>query len=150
MERDDPTQNRGAFSGGEDILLVNDSSNIEMTSVVDVLGHHSGDSTLVTGSEDEGEMPANDPGSGGHPDSNPESDSRNEDSPSGSNGGSSSDSPGSNDDDEFGDMFSPRGTFNLSKGSLSPDSRSRSRESEPHKRTLMPSPENEPNPDKPE
>ena len=48
-----------------------------MTSVVDVPGHHSGDSTLVTGSEDEGKMPANDPGSGGHPNSNQKSDSGN-------------------------------------------------------------------------
>ena len=111
MERDDPTRNRGTFSGGEDILSVNDSSYIEMTSIVDVPAHPSGDSTPVTGSEDEGETPANDPGSGGHPDSNQESDSGNEDSPSGSDGGSSLDSPGSDDDDEFGDMFSPRGTL---------------------------------------
>ena len=75
MERDDPTRNCGAFSGGEDILSVNDSSDIEMTSIVDVPGHHSGDNALVTGSEDEGKMPANDPGSGGHPNSTQESDS---------------------------------------------------------------------------
>ena len=110
MERDDPTQNCSVLSGGEDILSIHDSSDIEMTSVVDVPEHPSGDSTLGSGSEDEGETPANDPGSGGHPDSNQESDSGNEDSPSGSDGGSSSDSPGS-DDDKFGDMFSPRGTL---------------------------------------
>ena len=110
MERDDPTRNRSAFSGRKDILSVNDSD-IKMTSIVDVLAHPSRDSALVTGSEDEGEMPANDPGFGGHPDSNQESDSGNEESPSRSNSGSSSDSPGSDDDDEFGDMFSPRGTL---------------------------------------
>ena len=98
MERDDPTRNRSAFSGREDILSVNDSD-IKMKSIVDVPAHPSGDSTLVTGSEDEGETPANDPGSGGHPDSSQESDSGDEDSPSGSDGGSSSDSPGSNDND---------------------------------------------------
>ena len=154
MERDDPTRNHGMFSGREDILSVNDSSNIEMTSIVDVPAHPSRDSSLVTGSEDEGETPANDPGSGGHPNSNPESDSGNEESPSGSDSESSSDSPSSDDDDKFGDMFSPRGTLQPIK--RKPESRaqsnscSRSRESEPHKRTLMPSPENEPNPDKPE
>ena len=137
MERDDPTRNRGAFSGWEDILSVNDSSDIEMTSVVDVLAHPSRDSTPVTGSEDEGEMPANDPGSGGHPDSNPEYDSGNEDSPSGSDSGSSSDPPGSNDDDEFGDMFSPGGTLQPIKrkpeSQAQSNSCSQSRESEPHK-----------------
>ena len=111
MERDDPTRNRSAFSGGEDILSVHDSSDIEMTSIVDVPVQHSGDSAPVTGSEDEGKMPANDPGSGGHPNSNQESDSGNEDSPSGSNDGSSSDSPGSDVDDKFGNMFSPGGTL---------------------------------------
>ena len=154
MERDDPTRNRGAFSGREDILSVNDSSDIEMTSVVDVPAHPSGDSALVTGSEDEGKAPANDPGSSVHPDSNPESNSGNEESPSGSNSGSSADSPGSDNDDKFGDMFSPGGTLQPIK--RKPESRaqsnshSQSRESEPHKLTLMPSPENEPNPDKPE
>ena len=124
MERDDPTWNHSAFSGGEDILSVNDSFDIEMTSIVDVPAHPSGDSALVTGSEDKGKMPANNPGSGGHPDSNPESDSGNEDSPSGSNSGSSSDSPGSDDDDEFGDMFSPRGTLQPIK--RKPESRTQS------------------------
>ena len=109
MERDDPTRNRGAFSSRGDILSVNDSSDIEMTSIVDVPAHPSGDSAPVTGSEDEGEMPANYPGSGGHPDSNLEYDSGNEESPSGSDSGSGPDSPGSDDDDEFGDMFSPGG-----------------------------------------
>ena len=123
-ERDDPTRNRSAFSGGEDILLVNDSSDIEMTSVVDVPAHPSGDSAPVTGSEDEGETPANDPGSGGHPDSNPEYDSGNEESPSGSNSGSGSDSPSSDDDDEFGDMFSPGGTLQPIK--RKPESRAQS------------------------
>ena len=99
------------FPGGEDILSVNDSSDIEMTSVVDVLAHPSGDSAPVTGSEDKGEMPANNPGSGGHPNSNPESDSGNEESPSGSDSGSSADSPSSDDDDEFGNIISPRGTL---------------------------------------
>ena len=154
MERDDPTQNRGAFSGGEDILSVNDSSDIEMTSIVDVPAHPSRDSAPVTGSEDKGETPANNPGSGGHPDSNPESDSRNEESPSGSDSGSSADSPGSNNDDEFGDMFSPGGTLQPIKrkpeSRAQSNSRSQSRESEPHKQTLTPSPENEPNLDKPE
>ena len=49
MERDDPTWNHGMFSGGKDILLVHDSSDIEMTSIVDGPGQHSGDSTPVTG-----------------------------------------------------------------------------------------------------
>ena len=40
MERDDPTWNRSAFSGGEDILSVHDSSNIEMKSVVGVPEQH--------------------------------------------------------------------------------------------------------------
>ena len=111
MERDDPTRNRSAFSRGEDILSVNDSSDIEMTSIVDVPAHPSRDSAPVTGSEDKGKTPANNPGSGGHPDSNPESDSGNEESPSGSDSGSSVDLPSSGDDDEFGNMFSPRGTL---------------------------------------
>ena len=111
MERHDPTRNHSTFSGGEDILSVNDSSDIEMTSIVDVPAHPSGDSAPVTGSEDKGKMPANDPGSSGHPDSNLEYDSGNEESPSGSDSGSSLDSPGSDDDDEFGDMFSPGGTL---------------------------------------
>ena len=151
MERDDPTRNRSAFSGREDILSVNDSD-IEMTSIVDVLAHPSRDSTLATSYEDEGEMPANNPGSGGHPDSNQESDSGNEESASGSDSGSSLHAPGSDNDDEFGDMFSPGGTLQPIK--RKPESRaqsnshSQSQESEPHKRTLMPSPENEPNPDK--
>ena len=118
MERDDPIWNCGTFSGGEDILSVNDSSVIEMTSVVDVPAHPSRDSTPVTGSEDEGKMPANNPGSSGHPDSNPESDSGNEESPSGSDSGSSVDSPGSNNDDEFGNMFSPGGTLQPIKRKL--------------------------------
>ena len=118
MERDDPIRNCGTFSGGEDILSVNDSSVIEMTSVVDVPAHPSGDSTPVTGSEDEGKTPANNPGSSGHPDSNPESDSGNEESPSGSDSGSSVDSPGSNNDDEFGNMFSPGGTLQPIKRKL--------------------------------
>ena len=119
MERDDPTWNCGTFSGGDDILLVNDSSDIEMMSIGDVRAHPSRDSAPVTGSEDKGKMPANDPGSGGHPDCNQESDSGNEESPSGSDSGSNSDSPGSNDNDEFSDMFSPGGPFNPSKGSPS-------------------------------
>ena len=137
MERDDPTWIHSAFSGGEDILLVHDSSDIEMTSIVDVPGDHSGDSAPGSGSEDKGETPANNPGSSGHQDSNQESDSGNEDSPSGSNGGSSLDLPGSDDDDEFGDMFSPGRTLQPIK--RKPDSRaqsnshSRSQESEPHK-----------------
>ena len=104
--------------------MVNDSSDIEMMSIVDVPAHPSRDSALVTGSEDEGKMPANDPGSGGHPDSYPEYDSGNEESPSGSDSGSSSDSPGSDDNDEFGDMFSLRGTLQPIK--RKPESRAQS------------------------
>ena len=44
MERDDPTRICSTFSGGEDILSVHDSSDIEMMSIVDVLGDHSRDS----------------------------------------------------------------------------------------------------------
>ena len=152
MERDDPIQIRSAFSGGEDILSVHDSSDIEMMSIVDVPEHHSRDSAPGSGSEDEGEMPANNPGYGFHPNSNPESDSRNEDSPSSSDSGSSSDSPSSDDDDEFSDMYTPGGTLQpikrKSESQAQSNSCSRSRELEPHKRTLTPSPENEPNPDK--
>ena len=89
MERDDPTRNRSAFSGGEDILPVHDSSDIEMTFIVDPTEHHSEGSAPGSGSKDEGKLPANDPGSGGHPDSNLESDSGNEGSPSGYDSGSS-------------------------------------------------------------
>ena len=111
MERDDPTRNHGAFSCREDILSVNDSSDIEMMSIVDVPAHPSGDSALVTGSEDKGKTPANNPGSGGHPDSNQGSDSGNEESPSGSDSGSGLDLPSNDDNDEFGNMFSPGGTL---------------------------------------
>ena len=154
MERDDPTQNRSMLSGGKDILSIHDSSDIEMMSIVDVPEHPSGDSALVSGSEDKGKMPANDPGSGGHPNSNQESDSRDEDSPSRLSTWSSYNSPGSNDDDEFSNMFSPRGTLQPIK--RKPESQGQSNsyrqswESEPHKQTLTPSPENEPNPDKPD
>ena len=124
MERDNPTRNRSALSGGEDILSIHDSSDIEMISIEDVPEHPSRDSAPVSGSEDDGEMPANDPGSGGHSDSNQESDSRDEDSPSGLSTGSSSDSPSSNDDDEFSNMFSPRGTLQPIK--RKPESRAQS------------------------
>ena len=44
MERDDPTQNRRAFSGGEEVMSVHNSSNIEMVSNVDPPECHSEDS----------------------------------------------------------------------------------------------------------
>ena len=125
-----------------------------MTSIVDVPAHPSGDSAPVTGSEDEGEIPANDPGASGHPDSNLEYESGNEESSSRSDSGSGSDSPGSDNDDEFGDMFSPGGTLQpierKPESRAQSNSRTQSQESEPHKQTLTPSPENEPNLDKPE
>ena len=110
MERDDPTRNRSTFSGGEDILSVDDSSDVEMTSIVDPPEHHSEDSTPDSGSEGEGGHSTNNPGSDGHPDSNQESDSGNEDSQSGSDSRSSSDSQDSDDEDKFGDMFSQKKT----------------------------------------
>ena len=154
MERDDTTLNRSAFSSGEDILSVHDSSNIEMASTVDPPEHHSKDSTLDSGSEGEGRHSASDPISNDHPDSNGESDSRNEDSQSGPDSGSSSDSKDSDDEDYFGDMFSAKKAYKPVKkkqeSRAQSSSCSWSRETEPHKQTLMPSPENEPNPDKPE
>ena len=154
MERDDPTQNRSTFSGGEDILSVHDSSDIEMASTADPMECHSEDSTLDSGSEGEGGHSASNLGSDDHPDSNQESDSRNEDSQSGSDSGSSSDSKDSDDEDDFGDMFSAKKTYEPVKikqeSRAQSSSRSWSPEMEPHKRTLTPSPENKPNPDKPE
>ena len=121
MERDDPTWNRGAFSDREDILSVNDSSDIEMMSVVDVPAHPSGDSTLVTGFEDEGETPANNPGFSGHPDSNPEYDSGNEESPPGSDSGPVRTRPAVTMMMNSATCSALEGPFNLSKGSPSPE-----------------------------
>ena len=75
MERDDLTRNYNTFSGGEDILSVHDSSDIEMTSIVDPPEHHSEDSAPDSGSEGEGRHSTNNPGFDGHPDSSQESDS---------------------------------------------------------------------------
>ena len=154
MERDDPTWNRSTFSSGQDILSVHDSSDIEMTSTIGPLEHHSEDRAMDSGSEGEGRHSASNPGSDGHPHSNQESDSGNEDSQSESDNESSSDSKDSDDKDDFGDMFSAKKTCKPVKKKqelhAQSSSCSQSWESEPHKRTLMPSLENEPNPDKPE
>ena len=147
MERDDPTQNRSTLSGEEDILSVDDSSGIEMMSIVDLPERHSRDSAPNSGSEGEGEHSACNPSSNGHPESNQESDSRNEGSQSGYDSGSSSDSLDSDDNDEFGDMFS-KPVKRKPESWAQSNSHSWSRELEPHKRALMPSPENQPNPDK--
>ena len=152
MERDDPTQSHSAFSGREDILSVHHSSDIEMASTVDPPECQSKDSAPNSGSEGKGRHSASDPGSNDHPDSNRESDSRNEDSQSRPDSGSSSDSKDSDDEDNFGDMFSAKKTYKPVKkkqeSQAQSSSHSQSREMELHKRTLMPSPENEPNPDK--
>ena len=103
MERDDPTRNRSTFSGGEEVMLVHDSSNIKMVPNEDPPERHSEDSAPDSASD--GEHSVNDPGSGGHADSNPESNSGSSDSDSEPDGGSSSDSQGSDDSDggDFGD-----------------------------------------------
>ena len=110
MERDDPTWNRSAFSGGEEVMLVHDSSNIEMVRNEDPLECHSEASALDSTSD--GEHSVNDPRSSDHTDSNPESNSRSLDLDSEPDGGSSSDSQGSDESDggDFGDMFSARKT----------------------------------------
>ena len=69
MERDDPTRNRSTFSGGEEVMSVHDSSDIEMVRNVDPPECHSKDSALDSASD--GEHSINDPGSGDHADSNP-------------------------------------------------------------------------------
>ena len=73
MERDDPTQNRSAFSSGEEVMSVHDSSDIKMVPNEDPPECHSEDSAPDYASD--GEHSVNDPGSGGHADSNPESNS---------------------------------------------------------------------------
>ena len=110
MERDYPTRNCSAFSGGEEVMLVHDSSNIEMVPTEDPPEHHSEDSAPDSASD--GEHSVDDLGSGGHADSNPESNSGSLDSDSEPDGGLSSDSQGSDDSDggDFGDMFSARKT----------------------------------------
>ena len=152
MERDDPTRNCSTFSGGEEIMSVHDSSNIEMVSNLDPPECHSEDSALDSTSK--GEHSIIDPGSGDHADSNPESNSGSLDSDSEPNSGSSSDSKDSNDSDEgiFGDMFSARKTHKPStkKQESRPQSSSRSRscETELQKQAHTPSPEKDPHPDK--
>ena len=154
MERDDPTQNRSTFSGGEEVMSVHDSSDIEMVSNVDPPEHHSENS--APDSAFNGEHSVNDPGSGDHADSNPESNSGSSDLDSEPDGGSSSDSKGSNDSDggDFSDMFSARKTHKPTtkkqESRAQSSSCSRSRETELQKRANTPSPENDPHPDKPE
>ena len=110
MERDDPTRNCSAFSGREDIMLVHDSSDIEMVSNLGPLERHSKDSSPDSASK--GEHSVIDPGTGDHADSSLESNSGSADLDSEPDGGLSSDSKDSNDSDEgvFGDMFSARKT----------------------------------------
>ena len=152
MERDDPTWNCSAFSGGEEVMLVHDSSNIEMVPNVDPLECHSKDSAPDSASD--GEHSVNDPGSGDHADSNPESNSGSSDSDSKPDGGSSSDSQGSDDSDrgDFSDMFSTRKTHKPTtkkqESWAQSSSCSRSRKTESQKWAHTPSPENGPHPDK--
>ena len=152
MERDDPTQNHSAFSGGEEVMSVHNSSDIEMVSNVDPSEHHSEDSSLDSASD--GEHSVNDPRSGDHADSNPKSNSGSLDSDSEPDGGLSSDSKGSNDSDEgnFGDMFSARKTHKPTtkkqESQAQSSSCSWSCETESQKRAHTPSPENDPHPDK--
>ena len=80
MEKDDPTQNCSTFSGGEEVMSVHDSSDIEMVPDKDPPECHSEDSALDSASN--GKHSINDPGSSGHTDSNLESNSRNLDSDS--------------------------------------------------------------------
>ena len=152
MERDDPTQNCSTFSGGEEVMSVHDSSDIEMVPNEDPPEHHSEDSAPDSASD--GKHSINDPGFSGHADSNLESNSGSSDSDSEPNGGSSSDSQGSDDSDggNFGDIFSTRKTHKPNtKKQESPaqsSSRSQSRKTDSQKRAHTPSPENDPHPDK--
>ena len=152
MERDDPTRNCSTFSSGEEVMLVHDSSDIEMVSNVDPLEHHSKDS--APDSTSEGEHSVIDPGSGDHADSNPESNSRSLHSDSEPDGGSSSDSKGSDDSDEgvFSDMFRARKahkpTTKKQESRAQSSSCSRSCKTESQKWAHTPSPENDPHPDK--
>ena len=154
MERDDPTQNCSTFSGGEEVMSVHDSSDIEMVSNVGPPERHSKDSAPDSASD--GKHSINDPRSGDHADSNPESNSGSSYSDSEPDGGSSSDSKGSDDSDEgnFGDMFSARKTHKPTtkkqESWAQSSSRSQSHKTESQKRAHTPSPENNPHPDKPE
>ena len=154
MERDDPTQNRSAFSGGEEVMSVHDSSDIEMIPNEDPLERHAKDS--VPDSTSDGEHSLNDPRSGDHVDSNLESNSGSSDSDSEPNSGLSLDSQGSDDSDggDFSDMFSARKTHKPTTKKQEPwaqsSSCSGSRETESHKQAHTPSLENDPHPDKPE
>ena len=154
MERDDPTRNCSAFSSGEEVMLVHDSSDIEMVPNEDPPECHSEDS--APDSTSDGENSVNDPGSSGHTDSNPESNSGSSDSDSEPNGGLSSDSQGSDDSDggDFGDMFSARKTHKPTtkkqESRAQSSSRSLSHETDSQKWAHTPSPENDPHPDKPE
>ena len=154
MERDDPTGNRSTFPGREDIMLVHDSSDIEMVSNLGPPECHSEDSSRDSASE--GEHSIIDPETGDHADSSPESNSGSADSDSEPDGGLSSDSKDSNDSDDgvFGDMFSARKTHKPTskKRESWPQSSSRSwsQETESQKRAHTPFPENDPHPDKPE
>ena len=152
MERDDPSRNHSILSGREDIMSVHDSSDIKMASNLGPPEHHSKDSSLDSASE--GEHSVIDPGTGDHPDSSPESNSRSADSDSEPDGGLSSDSKDSDDSDEgiFGDMFSAKKTHKptTKKQESWPQSSScsRSQETESHKRAHTPSPKNDPHLDK--
>ena len=152
MERDDPTQNRSAFSDGEEVMLVHDSSDIEIVPNVDPPECHSEDNALDSASD--GEHSINDPGSGDHADSNPESNSGSSASDSKPDVGSSSASQGSDDSDggDFDDMFSARKTHKPTtkkqESRTQSSSCSRSCETESQKQAHTPSPENDPHPDK--
>ena len=154
MERDDPSQNHSAFSGGEEVMSVHDSSNIKMVPNEDPSERHSEDSAPDSASD--GEHSVNDPGSSGHADSNRQSNSGSSDSDSEPDGGSSSDSQGSDDSDggNFGDMFNARKTHKPTtkkqESRAQSSSRSQSHETDSQKQAHTPSPENNPHPDKPE
>ena len=154
MERDDPTRNCRAFSGREEVMSVHNSSDIEMVSNVDPPECHSEDS--APDSTFDGEHSINDPRSGDHTDSNPESNSGSSDLDSEPDGGLSSDSKGSDDSDKghFSDMFSARKTHKPTtkkqESRAQSSSCSQSCETESQKRAHTPSPENDAHPDKPE
>ena len=152
--KDDPTQNCSTFSGGEEVMSVHDSSDIEMVPTEDPPEHHSEDSAMDSTSD--GEHSIDDPGSDGHADSNPESNSGSSDSDSEPDGGSSSDSQDNDDSDggDFGDMFSARKahkpTTKKQESRVHSSSHSRSRKTDSQKWAHTPSLENDPHPDKPE
>ena len=163
MERDDPSWNRSIISGGDDIELIHDSSDAEMISNPGLLEQHSEDSSPDSTPEDAGDPNAVsviDPGSSHHSDSSSDLEpdpGSNLGSEAKSSSGDSSDSSASDDGDggDFGDMFLPKKKaykLPLKRPESRPQSSSCSQswDTDSQKRPHTPSPENEPNPDKPD